>query len=61
MKNVNIGGEAINIPDSAFVAAAPVSYTIGTFNDLVSKAMDNPLDREPLGRWNFRGKKVAVI
>ena len=61
MKSIVIGGETLQIPDSVFVAAAPAAYTTGTFDDLVSKAMDKPLDKEPLGAWNFRGKKVAVI
>jgi nickel-dependent lactate racemase len=61
VKNVCIGKETLAVPDSAFIAAAPSSYKIGAFHELVSKAMDNPLDKKPLGEWDFKGKKVAVL
>jgi hypothetical protein len=61
MKKINIGGETIEAPDSALVAAAPGDYSPGSFKTLVAEALDHPLDKKPLGQWDFTGKKVAVL
>jgi nickel-dependent lactate racemase len=61
MKSIDIGGERLQVPDSALVVKAPASSAPGSFDDLACKAMDNPLDKKPLGQWDFKGKKVAIL
>jgi hypothetical protein len=61
MKDLSIGGETLQVPNSAFIAAAPVPCTSGSLEELVCKAMDNPLDKKPLGQWGFKAKKVAIL
>jgi nickel-dependent lactate racemase len=60
MKTVNLGGEILELPDSAFIAQPPESRA-ADFNSLTRKALEHPLDKKPLGQWEFKDRRVALI
>lgn len=53
--------QEIEVPENTLITRPPVAPAAQTFAQAACEAMDHPLDKPPLGAWDMKGKKVAVL
>lgn len=58
---IQLGGEELALKDDAIIGRPPRAPQAGKFVDVVCQAMDHPIDKPPLGQYDLRGRKVAIM
>lgn len=61
MVKIKLAGQEVKLPDNAIIARPPAAPGPITFPEAIKEALDNPLDTEPLEKWDLRDKKIAVL
>ena len=58
MVKIKLAGQEVKLPDNAIIARPPAAPGPITFPEAIKEALDNPLDTEPLEKWDLREKKL---
>ena len=59
--NLTMAGQTTTLPDSSIILQPPAPQAGRPYDEVVNDALDNPLDVEPLAKWNLNNKKVCIL
>lgn len=58
---INLAEQNVNLPESTIIGLPPKVRESNSFAKVIESAIDNPLNIQPLVKWDLKDKKVAIL